>query len=99
MARVLIDEELFEDLQQFFVKGFPECLTEEERAFRRCSLEMKIQRELRTKIDALHRRELFAASKTAPTEEAREKARKEYLDASGILPGFRWDPAWTDKDK
>ena len=32
----------------------------------------------------------YSKSKTAPTEEEREKFRKEYLDRRGIPENFRW---------
>ena len=35
-------------------------------------------------------REVYSKSKTAPTEEEREKFRKEYLDRRGIPENFRW---------
>ena len=35
-------------------------------------------------------RELYTKSKTAPSEEEREKARQEYLDRRGIQADFRW---------
>ena len=35
-------------------------------------------------------RDLFGKSKTAPTEEEREQARKEYLDRRGVPDSFRW---------
>ena len=39
---------------------------------------------------AMVERELYTRSKTAPTEEEREKARQEYLDRRGIPEDFRW---------
>ena len=45
---------------------------------------------LEKKLDALVLRELYGKSKTAPTEEEREKARQEYLDRRGIPNSFRW---------
>lgn len=45
---------------------------------------------LEKKLDALVLRELYGKSKTAPTEEEREKARQEYLDRRGIPESFRW---------
>ncbi len=35
-------------------------------------------------------RELYTKYKTAPTEEEKEKARKEYLDRRGVPESFRW---------
>ena len=45
---------------------------------------------LEKKLDALVLRELYGKSKTALTEEEREKARQEYLDRRGIPDRFRW---------
>ena len=45
---------------------------------------------LEKKLDALVLRELYGKSKTALTEEEREKARQEYLDRRGITDRFRW---------
>ena len=45
---------------------------------------------LEKKLDALVLRELYGKSKTAPTEEEREKARQEYLDRRVIPDSFRW---------
>lgn len=42
------------------------------------------------KIDALVMRELYSKYKIAPTEEEKEKARKEYLDRRGVPDSFRW---------
>ena len=35
-------------------------------------------------------REVYSKSKTAPTEEEREKFRQEYLDRREIPENFRW---------
>lgn len=45
---------------------------------------------LEEKMDHLVNRQLYTQSKTAATEEEREKARKEYLDKKGIPENFRW---------
>ena len=45
---------------------------------------------LEKKLDALVLRELYGKSKTALTEEEREKARQEYLERRGIPDSFRW---------
>ena len=52
--------------------------------------EEKIRLGLEKKLDALVLRELYGKSKTALTEEEREKARQEYLDRRGIPNSFRW---------
>lgn len=45
---------------------------------------------LEAKLDAMIRRDAYTRSKTAPTPEEREKARREYLDRAGIGEDFRW---------
>ena len=45
---------------------------------------------LERKLSAMVLRELYGKSKTALTEEEREKARQEYLDRRGIPNSFRW---------
>ena len=45
---------------------------------------------LEKKLDAMVNREVYSKSKTAPTEEEREKFRQEYLDRRGIPENFRW---------
>ena len=44
---------------------------------------------LEKKLDALVLRELYGKSKTAPTEEEREKARQEYLERREKPPAGR----------
>lgn len=41
-------------------------------------------------MNAMVERELYTRSKTALTEEEREKARQEYLDRRRIPEDFRW---------
>ena len=50
----------------------------------------EIRVSLEKKLDAMVLRELYGKSKTALTEEEREKARQEYLDRRGIPNSFRW---------
>ena len=38
----------------------------------------------------LAKHQIYTKSKTAATEEEREKSRKEYLDLVGMHPDFRW---------
>ena len=45
---------------------------------------------LEKKLSAMVLRELYGKSKTALTEEEREKARQEYLDRRVIPDSFRW---------
>lgn len=54
------------------------------------SHEDEIRIGLEKKLDAMVLRELYGKSKTALTEEEREKARQEYLDRRGIPDSFRW---------
>ena len=54
------------------------------------SCEREIRQELEKKLDRMVMRELYGKSKTAPTEEERERARKEYLDRRGVPESFRW---------
>lgn len=49
-----------------------------------------IRQGLEQKMDAMVRRELYSKYKTAPTEEERENARKEYLDRRGVPDSYRW---------
>ena len=50
----------------------------------------EVKNGLEQKMNAMVERELYTRSKTAPTEEEREKARQEYLDRRGIPEDFRW---------
>ena len=70
MRNVQISQELFMQLLRFH-------LMEDE------SCEKEIKKELEKKLDRMVMRDLFGKSKTAPTEEEREQARKEYLDRQG----------------
>ena len=45
---------------------------------------------LEKKLDRMVMRDLYGKFKTAPTEEEREQARKEYLDRRGAPESFRW---------
>ena len=49
-----------------------------------------IRQGLERKLDTMVNRELYSKYKTAPTEEARERARKEYLDRRGVVESFCW---------
>lgn len=53
------------------------------------SLSMVDER-LEAKLDSLVMRDLYSKYKTAPTEEEREQARKEYLERRGVPEKFRW---------
>ena len=77
MRNVQISQELFMQLLRFH-------LMEDE------SCEREIKQELEKKLDRMVMRDLFGKSKTAPIEEEREQARKEYLDRRGAPESFRW---------
>lgn len=77
MKNVQISQELFMQLLRFH-------LVEDE------SCEWEIKRELEKKLDRMVLRDLFGKSKTAPTQEEREQAKKEYLDRRGVPESFRW---------
>ena len=77
MKSVQISQELFMQLLRFHLMEDVDCETE-------------IKRELEKKLDKMVMRELYGKFKTAPTEEEREQARKEYLDRRGVPERFRW---------
>ena len=77
MKQVQISEDLFLLLIQYHIF---ECYNEEE----------KIVEELQQKFDSIINRNLYTKYKTAPTEEEKENARKEYLDRKGIHSSLRW---------
>ena len=74
---VQISQELFMQLLRFHLMEDVDCETE-------------IKRELEKKLDKMVMRDLYGKFKTAPTEEEREQARKEYLDRRGVPESFRW---------
>lgn len=77
MKNVMISKELFVLLIRYF------CLEENESY-------SEIKKALEQKLDSITKRELYGKYKTAPTEEEREKARREYLDMRGVPQSFRW---------
>ena len=77
MKNVQISQELFFLLVRYFLVGQEETKVE-------------IVKALEKKVDALVMRELYTQYKTAPTEEEKEKARREYLDKRGVPDSFRW---------
>ena len=77
MKNVQISQELFIALMRYFL------LEQEE-------LYPEIKKGLEKKLDALVMRELYTKYKTAPSEEERGKARREYLDKRGVSESFRW---------
>lgn len=77
MKNVQISQELFFWLVRYFLIGQEEA-------------EPEIVKALEKKMDALVMRELYTQYKTAPTEEEKEKARREYLNRRGVPDSFRW---------
>lgn len=77
MGNVQISQELFMQLLRFH-------LVEDE------GCEKEIKQGLGKKLDRMVMRNLYGKFKTAPTEEERERARKEYLDRRGVPESFRW---------
>ena len=77
VKNVQISQELFFDLVRFHLLEMEE-------------LSPEIKKGLEAKLEAMLKRELYTKYKTAPTEEEREQARKEYLDKVGINRDFRW---------
>ena len=77
MKNVQISQELLFLLVRYFLIGQEET-------------EPEIVKALEKKMDALVMRELYTQYKTAPTEEEKEKARREYLDKRGVPDSFRW---------
>lgn len=70
MKQVQISKELFYSLLAYHLMDMEEYLPE-------------IEKRLEEKLEAMVKHQLYTSYKTAPTEEEREKARKEYLDKSG----------------
>jgi len=77
MKQIQISEELFIKLIQYHFLD-------------KHQLQVEIEEGLNKKIDSISMRLLYSQYKTAPTEEEKEKARKEYLDRRGVPGSFRW---------
>lgn len=77
MKNVQISEELFVAIMRYFM-------------LEQVEMAPRIKQGLEKKRDAMVMRELYTKYKTAPTEEEKERARKEYLDRRGVLESFRW---------
>jgi hypothetical protein len=77
MKNVEISQELFMKLLRYHLLDDDSC-TED------------VKKGLEQKMNTMVERGLYTKSKTAPTEEEREKARQEYLDRRGIQADFRW---------
>lgn len=77
MKNVQISEELFVAIMGYFMLDQVELLPQ-------------IKQGLEKKLDVMVMRELYTKYKTAPTEEEKKRARKEYLDRRGVPESFRW---------
>ena len=77
MKNVQIPYELFMLLLRYHLVEDDTCLEE-------------IRKRLEKKLDSLVQHELYGKYKTAPTQEEREKARREYLDRRGVPDSFCW---------
>ena len=77
MKNVQIPQELFMKLLRYHLFDDGGCADD-------------VKKGLEQKMNAMVERELYTKSKTAPSEEEREKARQEYLDRRGIQADFRW---------
>lgn len=77
MRQIQISEELFIALMKYHIMDVQE-------------VQPEIEKGLMDKMDSITMRLLYSKYKTAPTEEEKEKARKEYLDKRGVPESFRW---------
>lgn len=80
---IQIPEVLFLQICQYF---FIDELTEAEREIK----EKAIRQGLTDKLDRVVEHNLYSRYKTAPTDEEKERARKEYVEKKGIPKDFRW---------
>lgn len=77
MKNIQIPEELFIALMKYHLLDMEE-------------VQPEIKKGLTDKMDKISMRLLYSKYKTAPTEEEKQKARKEYLDKRGVPDSFRW---------
>lgn len=77
MKQIKIPEELFILLMKYHLLDMEE-------------VQPEIKKGLMDKMDSITMRLLYSKYKTAPTEEEKQKARREYLDKRGIPEKFRW---------
>lgn len=80
MKQIQIPEELFNRMALFIL----------DEDFRTEEHEKIIKKGILEKFDRQIEHDLYTKYKTAPTEEQREQARKEYLEQKGIPNNFRW---------
>ena len=79
-ANIKISRLLFEDL----------CIYAMENADHDDPRYQRIEKGIREKLDAIIRRKLYSEYKAGATEDARSRAREEYLDMMGVTASFRW---------
>ena len=77
MKTIQIPEELFIVLMKYHLLDIE-------------GVQPEIKKGLMDKMDSISMRLLYSKYKTAPTEEEKQKARKEYLDNRGVPDSFRW---------
>ena len=77
MKNIQISEQLFFSLIKYHLVDIESELPE-------------IKKGLMDKMDSISMRLLYSKYKTAPTEEEKQKARREYLDKCGVPESFRW---------
>ena len=77
MKNVQIPQELFMKLLRYHLLDDGSCADD-------------VKKGLEQKMNAMVERELYTKSKTAPTEEEREKSRQQYLDRRGVPDSFGW---------
>lgn len=77
MKNIQIPEELFIALVKYHLLDIEE-------------VQPEIKKGLMDKMDSITMGLLYSNYKTAPTEEEKKKARKEYLDKRGVPESFRW---------
>lgn len=77
MKQIQIPEELFIALVKYHLLDME-------------NVQPEIKKGLMDKMDSITMRLLYSKYKTAPTEEEKENARKEYLDKRGVPDSFRW---------
>ena len=77
MSKVQISQELFLALVKYHLLEMNED-------------EEQIKKELKEKLDAMAKRQIYSKYKTALTEDDRMKAREEYLQLVGMSRSFRW---------
>lgn len=77
MKQIQISEELFIALVKYHLLDME-------------NVQPEIRKGLMDKMDSITMRLLYSKYKTAPTEEEKENARKEYLDKRGVPNSFRW---------